>query len=304
MLPLGTKVTFETTYQTVESFVMKKYLSGIQAMRDTLTATGEKIYPADEARMTSQLTRLKGVSHKLVVDTNKLMSEIYDADTGIKSTINQLSDKVVLKVTSGGRIVSAELAADPATGTSFKVQADDIAFIANGVMNLSANSLGISSTNFTVDKDTGNVAITGAITTTSLKIDNKANLSVVEDYFSGQSASWVDGEMIANSFIVRQELLEITNNTVGFKINSAMESTGTIKGNQVEATSKIIAPDLYVTSNSYFMRMYGHRIELTDSTQVSSLTADIINQAKWDGTNTSLKAALQGLSNRITALGG
>lgn len=161
MLPLGTSVTFETTYQTVTGYVIKKYLTGIQAMRDTLTATGEKTYPADEARMTSQLTRLKGVSHKLVIDTNRMMSEIYDADTGILSTIDQLSDKVVLKVTSGGRIVQAKLEADPSTGTSFSVKADDIDFIADNVITLSAKNIGIQANNFKIDKTTGLMTCTG-----------------------------------------------------------------------------------------------------------------------------------------------
>lgn len=303
MLPLGTNVVFETTYQTVESFVMKKYLSGIQAMRDTLTATGDKVYPAEEARLTSQIQRLKGTSHKLVVDVNQLFSEIYNEDTGIKSTIQQLSDEVLLKVDANGKIVQVALSANPSTGTEFKVSADNISFIANGKIELTSNSLEINSTNFKVDAS-GNITATGAkitgdIVTTSLKIDNSANLRVTRPWVDTYDAFWENGEMLRLTTMVQDDTLVIDNSNYAFLVDSNIVSNAQVVGNTVAAKTKMMAPYVYIETDGYFYRMTGHKITLTDSTEDTSIKADIINNAKWDGTNTSLKSAITSLKGAI-----
>lgn len=337
MLPLGTKVTFETTYQTVESFVMKKYLSGIQAMRDTLTATGEKIYPADEARMTSQLTRLKGVSHKLVIDTNQLMSEIYDADTGIKSTIQQLSDKVVLKVdTQTGKIVEVKLSANPSTGTEFTVKADNIDFIADDVITLSAKNIGIQANNFKIDKITGLMTCTGG-TIGGFTID----ASKLYNGMTSMSDTTHDGVYVGTDGIALGKgkfkvtnagVLTATSGTIGglaigsyklsfgdaFEISnySLVYKRDVFKG-MFSENGIMIQHDLGSSTMMLSCILVGHEVS-SDRTQdygqlqlarangnyTNYFPEDIVNSTKWDGTNTSLKATLQRLSNRITALGG
>lgn len=300
MLPLGTKVEFETTYQTVNSFVMKKYLTGIQAMRDTLTATGEKVYPAEEARMTSQIQRLKGTSHKLVVDVNQLMSEIYDASTGIKSTIQQLSDEVLLKVDANGKIVKVALSANPSTGTEFKVSADNISFIANGKIELTSNSLEINSTNFKVDtsgKITATSAkITGEITTTALNIDSLAAMSVVDRQITKTSYFWNGTAMNGMADIQNQKQLQISTSDRGLYINGTVEAGQDIKAQNLFTDKKAqITGDLFVYGAGNFnsgIKIYGD-IERT------------VNWSLGTGYNIkSLNSALQSLSNRITALGG
>ena len=301
MLPLGTKVTFETTYQTVESFVMKKYLSGIQAMKDTLTATGEKTYPADEVKTTSQLKRLKGVSHKLVVDVNQLISEIYDEDTGILSTISQISDEIVLKVDSNGKIVKVALSANPSTGTEFKVSADNISFIANGKIELTSNSLEINSTNFQVDASgkitaTG-ATITGAITTTSLNIDSLAEMSVVDKRISKTSYFWSGSSMAGATVMQDQKQLQIDTSDRGLYINGTVEVGQDIVGHGSLHISKQanFTQDIYVYGSGNFNNGI-------------MLAGDVVRAIEWSLGGlyhiSSLNQALKSLSDRITALGG
>ena len=72
-------------------------------------------------------------------------------DASSKSEVEQLANKVTVKVNSSGRLVTAELGADPASSTSYvKVKADDIDIIANGNIQLTGKSIGITSTNFSV----------------------------------------------------------------------------------------------------------------------------------------------------------
>lgn len=71
--------------------------------------------------------------------------------TTARSEISQLSNKVAVKVNSSGRLVTAELGVDPSSATSYvKVKADDLDIIANGNLQLTAKSIGITSTNFSV----------------------------------------------------------------------------------------------------------------------------------------------------------
>ena len=68
-----------------------------------------------------------------------------------KSEVQQLSNMVAVKVNSSGRLVTAALGVDPDTSTSYvKVKADDIDIIANGNIQLTGKSIGITSTNFSV----------------------------------------------------------------------------------------------------------------------------------------------------------
>lgn len=100
-----------------------------------------------------------------------------------KSEVEQLANKVAVKVNSSGRLVTAELGVNPASSTSYvKVKADDLDIIANGNLQLTAKLIGITSTNFTVTS-AGKLTCTGAnvkgdIVTDTLKIDNKAYLSI------------------------------------------------------------------------------------------------------------------------------
>lgn len=104
-------------------------------------------------------------------------------DASSKSEVEQLANMVAIKVNSSGRLVTAALGVDPASATSYvKVKADDIDIISNGNIQLTSKSIGITSTNFSVTA-AGLLTCTGAnvkgdIITDSLKIDNKAYLSI------------------------------------------------------------------------------------------------------------------------------
>lgn len=82
-----------------------------------------------------------------------------NALTEMKSSISQLAGEIVLKVDNNGNIVKVALDASASTGTTFKVTADNISFIANGVIDLTANALSIKTTNFTMDTN-GNITLT------------------------------------------------------------------------------------------------------------------------------------------------
>lgn len=155
MLAVGTSIVINTRDKVINSFVMAKTMTGIQSLKDDLSAKGNKTYPIDANSLQRQINNVSG------------------AVNGVKSEIKKTNNEIVLKVDDNGNIVKVALGTDAEHGTTFKVTADNIDFIANGVMNLTANNIGISATNFSIDKDTGNVVTTGNMTATAIKIYDK-----------------------------------------------------------------------------------------------------------------------------------
>jgi len=90
---------------------------------------------------------------KITKTVDEISSEVYDPDTG-ESKISQLATTIILKVDANGKIVEAELSAEP-SGSAFKILADNIDFIADDVLTLAAKNIGIQATNFKIDKTTG-----------------------------------------------------------------------------------------------------------------------------------------------------
>ena len=164
---IGDAIKIGTKNQTINSNVISRNLTGIQSMKDNYLATGDVIRPSSVNSMSSSITRTQGKVHILTNTVNELSSEIYDQTTGILSRITQLAGEIVLKVDNNGNLVEVSLSADPSTGSTFQVSADNIDFIANNVMQFTTGVLGISADNFSIDPMTGAVAINGNITAKS-----------------------------------------------------------------------------------------------------------------------------------------
>ena len=126
MLPVGTGITLNTRYKTINSFVMSRTLTGIQSLKDRISATGLKKYPKT---VNSQQTQS-------VKNTDRIINS---------------ESQIVLKVDSNGKIGKAALSVDPDTGvSSFDINADDITFKASSTLNLATSKLNIESSGFSV----------------------------------------------------------------------------------------------------------------------------------------------------------
>lgn len=97
MLPLGTKLTINTKNQIIVSYVVKKALKGIQSLKDTLSATGEKHQPTAVNSPKTEITRTKGKVHELEVTVDELTSRVSDTETTLSndySTTNQMNTAI------------------------------------------------------------------------------------------------------------------------------------------------------------------------------------------------------------------
>lgn len=160
MLPLGTPITMTSQNGSISSIVISKYMTGIQMLKDELSALGDEYYPNDINSTTKQITRTMGKSHLFENDINKLNSEIWtiDPDTGqTVSQIQQLSNDIVLKLDSNGNIAKVELSVDADQGQI-------------PTLNLQANKVNITSD--TIQFDNNGYQVKGDVYTTKITPDN------------------------------------------------------------------------------------------------------------------------------------
>jgi hypothetical protein len=151
MLAVGTSIVINTRDKVINSFVMAKTMTGIQSLKDDLSAKGNKTYPIDANSLQRQINNVSG------------------AVNGVKSEIKKTNNEIVLKVDDNGNIVKVALGTDAEHGTTFTVGADNISLSASevinlmsdGDINLTANDITISATNFSVDEN-GNLTCTNA----------------------------------------------------------------------------------------------------------------------------------------------
>lgn len=160
MLPLGTPITMTSQNGSISSVVISKYMTGIQMLKDELSALGDEYYPNDINSTKKEISRTKGKSHLFENDIDKLNSEIYtvDPDTGqTVSKIEQLANDIVLKVDSNGNIAKVELSVDPDQGNI-------------PTLNLEAEKINITSDTIQFDND--GYSVKGDIYTTKITPDN------------------------------------------------------------------------------------------------------------------------------------
>ena len=244
MLPVGTSIVVNTRRYTpsgsesfaINSFVMKKEMSGIQALKDSIESSGDKTIPTNVNGIQSEVTRAKGKIHKITNTVDELSSEIYEIDpqTGTKtSKITQLAGEIVLKVDSNGNLSQVALSADPDTGTTFDIYADKITINANHKLDLSAGTFTISSGNLTVDAS-GNVSMTGQVNATSgsigaWNIDQHA--IYVNDTTNNYYVILADGTISANHdiFVVR------TGTSPNYEYPFYVRGDGTVGATKLEA---------------------------------------------------------------------
>lgn len=97
MLPLGTPITMTSQNGSISSVVMRKYMSGIQNLRDELSAVGDKHYPNDINSTKKEIMRSKGT----------------------RTMVEKVNGRVCVKIDSNGNLGLAEVGADPDDGLTY-----------------------------------------------------------------------------------------------------------------------------------------------------------------------------------------
>lgn len=91
---VGDMVRLHTKYQIIDSYVLQRTLSGVQALRDEFSAEGEEYQSEKVNDIQTQITQLRGRSNILERDIEQTRSMISDVEQGLQSEISQSADEI------------------------------------------------------------------------------------------------------------------------------------------------------------------------------------------------------------------
>lgn len=190
-LEVGEGLRLQTTYDVVYTYILKRTLKGIQALRDTYYANGTEVRLEQVNSVNSELIQLKGKSAVLKKDIDEVSAELtYQLDdTQVNSYAYQTAQEIGLKVTKTE--IVGDLNNQMSSGIT--ITPDSITFGSTG-------TLIIDTTNFDLDSS-GNVTMKGALTTGSTITTPYFTVDASGATFKGaiQSGSSITGTSFSQS---------------------------------------------------------------------------------------------------------
>lgn len=119
-LEAGDAVRLATKYELIETYILKRTLKGIQALRDDLEADGEEYRTSKVNGIQRSILQLKGKSNTLersieetkstIVDVEKgLQSQITQTATEIRSEVKNTTDGLSSRITQNASSITAEV---------------------------------------------------------------------------------------------------------------------------------------------------------------------------------------------------
>ena len=200
-LEVGNSIRFNTKYELIETYILKRTLKGIQALRDAISADGEE-YRAKKVNSVHQdILQLKGKSNVLERTIEETKSTITDVEKGLQSQITQNAESITMevkratqaegslssKITQTAESITAEVTrakgAEEAMSSRITQTAESISTkVSKGSVSseisqesdkvtLTANRLIVNSTGFNLDGN-GNASFSGTITSSALNACN------------------------------------------------------------------------------------------------------------------------------------
>nr|DAZ59640.1 MAG TPA: hypothetical protein [Caudoviricetes sp.] len=93
-LEVGDAVRLTTKYELIETYILKRTLKGIQALRDDLEADGEEYRTSKVNGIQRSILQLKGKSNTLERSIDETKSTIVDVEKGLQSQITQTATEI------------------------------------------------------------------------------------------------------------------------------------------------------------------------------------------------------------------
>lgn len=113
-LEVGDSVVVKTKDSEIDSFIFSRTLTGIQALKDSLSATGYE-YRQNKVGLDVQISQME-----------QAFENIYHEVEEAKAEITAMNGEIVLKVDGRGRIVQVQMGIEPEKGSVIRIEADNI----------------------------------------------------------------------------------------------------------------------------------------------------------------------------------
>lgn len=97
-IEVGDAVRLPTRYEIIESYVLKRTLKGIQALRDDYEAAGEEYRSTQVNSVHKSIIQLKGKTNVLTRAIEETNSKIVDVESGLSSEIKQTATDIRAEV--------------------------------------------------------------------------------------------------------------------------------------------------------------------------------------------------------------
>ncbi len=97
-IEVGDAVRLPTKYEIIESYVLKRTLKGIQALRDEYEAAGEEYRSTQVNSVHKSIIQLKGKTNVLTRTIEETNSKIVDVESGLSSEIKQTATDIRAEV--------------------------------------------------------------------------------------------------------------------------------------------------------------------------------------------------------------
>lgn len=108
-IEVGDAVRLPTKYEIIESYVLKRTLKGIQALRDNYEATGEESRSTQANSVHKSIIQLKGKTNVLTRTIEETNSKITDVESGLSSEIKQTANSIRSEVSDSVNNLSSSI---------------------------------------------------------------------------------------------------------------------------------------------------------------------------------------------------
>jgi hypothetical protein len=108
-IEVGDAVRLPTRYEIIESYVLKRTLKGIQALRDDYEATGEEYRSTQVNSVHKSIIQLKGKTNVLTRTIEETNSKITDVESGLSSEIKQTATDIRAEVKNTADSLSSSI---------------------------------------------------------------------------------------------------------------------------------------------------------------------------------------------------
>ena len=161
-LEVGDAVRLPTKYELIESYILKRTLKGIQALRDDLEADGEEYRTNRANGIQKSILKLKGKSNVLERTIEKTQSTITDVKEGLQSQITQTASEIRTEVKNTTDGLSSRIIqnADNITAEVTRAQGQEVKLAAAIKVNVDNITAEVSRASETEGKLTSKIEIT------------------------------------------------------------------------------------------------------------------------------------------------
>lgn len=186
-LEVGNSIRFNTKYELIETYILKRTLKGIQALRDAISADGEEYRTKKVNSVHQDILQLKGKSNVLERTIEETKSTITDVEKGLQSQITQNAESITMEVTRAKGAEESLSSSITQTAESIKTKvskgsvSSEISQESDKVT-LTANRLIVNSTGFNLDGN-GNASLSGTITSSVMNASTITGTTITGSTF-------------------------------------------------------------------------------------------------------------------------